>query len=70
MFKKFGLLVAGVFAATLATVANAAPGAALAVADVTGTIDNQLPSITSVGMSILAVVALIACIAWVRRPIH
>jgi hypothetical protein len=61
----FGL---GSLLASLA--AFAAPGAALDVTDVTGTMTAQIASLTLVGGGILAVVVIVAAIAWMRRPIH
>ena len=45
--------------------ASAAPGAAVDVTDVTGTIAAQLPSIASVGVAVLGVVVAIAAYKWV-----
>ena len=47
--------------------ANAAPAAAIDVADVTGTMTNQLTSITGVGLAILVLAAIVTGIAFVRK---
>jgi uncharacterized membrane protein len=59
----------GVFLAMFSGMASALPGAAVAVTDVTGTIDAQLPSISSVGLSVLGVIVAIAAYKWVKRAI-
>jgi hypothetical protein len=63
------LLLVPVAARGLIGSAFAAPGAAVVVTDVTGTIAAQLPSIASVGVAVLGVMVAIAAYKWVKRAI-
>jgi uncharacterized membrane protein len=65
MFKYIVAFLVSAFALPV----FAAPQAAIDVTDVTGTLSNQLTSISAVGLGILVLAALITAIAFVRRAV-
>jgi hypothetical protein len=64
---KFGALVG---ASVLGASQAFAVGTPLDVTPVTDSLTAQITPITAVGGGILVLAALVAAIAWVRRPIH
>jgi TRAP-type C4-dicarboxylate transport system permease small subunit len=64
---KFGALMG---ASMLGASAAFAVGTPLDVTAVTDSLSAQITPITLVGGGILTLAALVAAIAWVRRPIH
>ena len=65
--KKSALFLSALVASVFAGSASAAAQAAVDVADVTGTLSNQMASITSVGVAILVLAAIVTAIAFVRK---
>jgi uncharacterized membrane protein len=68
--RKLWLLVSGAGAALAAGVAAATPQAAVDVTDVTGTITNQLTSVSAIGTGILSAVVLITAFSLMKRVSH
>jgi hypothetical protein len=67
-FARFALV--GTSAAALANLSHAAAGAAVDVADVTGTISAQLVPVGLVGVAILGVTVAVAAFVWIKKGIH
>lgn len=60
-------LIAAVALSAVTTVASAAPGPAVDVSDVVGTIAAQLVPIGLIGAAVLGIVVAIKAYQWIRR---